>query len=79
MRAALHGDAGGSGGEAPPRVFPIHWGQWPLSIRVSHPPGDFRVYSEGGLEITERLFEREFDDDAGEMVYIQVDYAPETE
>ena len=79
VRAAVHGDAGGSGGEAPPRVFPIHSGQWPLSIRVSNPPGDFRVYSEGGLEITERLFEREFDDDAGEMVYIQVDYAPETE
>ena len=79
VRAALHGDAGGSGGEAPPRVFPIHPHQWPLSIRVSNPPGDFTVHSEGGLEITERLFEREFDDDAGEMVYIQVDYAPETE
>lgn len=79
VRAALHGDAGGSGGEAPPRVFPIHPGQWPVIIRVSNPPGDFTVHSEGGLEITERLSESGFHDDIGEMLYIQISYAPETE
>lgn len=79
VRAALHGDAGGSGGEAPPRVFPIHPGQWPVIIRVSNPPGDFTVHSEGGFEITERLSESVFHDDIGEMLYIQISYAPETE
>ena len=79
VRAALHGDAGGSGGEAPPRVFPIHPGQWPVIIRVSNPPGDFTVHSEGGLEITERLSESGFHDDIGEMLYIHISYAPETE
>ena len=79
VRAALHWDAGGSGGEAPPRVFPIHPGQWPVIIRVSNPPGDFTVHSEGGFEITERLSESGFHDDIGEMLYIQVSYAPETE
>lgn len=79
VRAALHGDAGGSGGEAPPRVFPIHPGQWPVIIRVSNPPGDFTVHSQGGLEITERLSESVFHDDIGEMLYIQINYAPETE
>ena len=76
VRAALHGDAGGSGGEAPPRVFPIHPGQWPVIIRVSNPPGDFTVHSQGGLEITERLSESVFHDDIGEMLYIQISYAP---
>ena len=79
VRAALHGDAGGSGGEAPPRVFPIHPGQWPVIIRVSNPPGDFTVHSEGGFEITERLSESVFHDDIGEMLYIQISYVPETE
>ena len=79
VRAALHGDAGGSSGEASPRVFPIHPGQWPVIIRVSNPPGDFTVHSEGGLEITERLSESVFHDDIGEMLYIQISYAPETE
>ena len=79
VRAALHGDAGGSGGEAPPRVFPIHPGQWPVIIRFSNPPGDFTVHSEGGFEITERLSESGFHDDIGEMLYIHISYAPETE
>lgn len=79
VRAALHGDAGGSGGEAPPRVFPIHPDQWPVIIRVSNPPGDFTVHSEGGLEITEGLSESGFHDDIGEMLYIHISYAPETE